>query len=245
MFRVEIVASLTVVLLLIASGSAGAYEVTAVRDGGVLKGKATFQGTAPAGKKLQITKDLDVCGDGPSERQEVRVNAGGLRDVVVTIQEVNQGKAWPTAGERTLDQKKCVFQPYVQVIPPRGQLAIVNSDPVLHNLHPFEVNGGAKRTLFNLAQPKQGAKIMKAIEPRNGEVIRLECDAHNWMLAWLYVPKNPYFALVAEDGSFTIDQVPPGRYKVRAWHPTLGVQEREMTISPKGHTEIAFNFAAR
>jgi Polysaccharide lyase family 4, domain II len=229
---------------LILAPKVSAYEVAPVRDGGVVRGRVVFQGQAPAAKKLSITKDTDVCGTGPSERHEVRLTRGVLRDVVVTIQDVTQGKAWP-AGEVTLDQKHCVFLPYVQVVHPGGQLAVINSDPVLHNLHPFEVSGSTRRTLFNLAQPTQGSKIVKTVAPRNSEVVRLECDAHTWMLAWLYVPKNPYYAVVGEDGSFTIDQVPPGTYKMRAWHPVLGVQERQVTVGPKRQTDVAFEFSSR
>lgn len=236
-----IAAAVAAGLALAAPPPTGAYDVATVPDGGVVRGKVTFQGAVPAARRLQITKDLEVCGDGPSERQEVSVSAGALRDVVVTIQEVKQGKAWPT-GEVNLDQKKCTFLPYVQVVAPSAPLGIINSDPVLHNLHPFELHGTTKRTLFNLAQPKQGSKIVKTIAPRASEVVRLECDAHTWMLAWLYVPRNPYYAVVAPDGSFSIDQVPPGTYTVRAWHPTLGTQERRVAIGPRGQTDVAFAF---
>ncbi len=229
-------------LALAAPSPAGASDVATVRDGGVVRGRVSFQGAAPAATRLQITKDLEVCGDGPSERQDVRVSGGALRDVVVTIQGIRQGKAWPT-GEVGLDQKKCTFLPYVQVVAPGAPLGIINSDPVLHNLHPFELQGTTRRTLFNLAQPRQGSKIVKTIAPRASEVVRLECDAHPWMLAWLYVPRSPYYAVVGADGSFRIDQIPSGAYMVKAWHPVLGTQERRVTIEPRGQTDVSFAFS--
>lgn len=243
----------TLVLSLSAAGPGSygeAYQVVPVKDGGGIRGKVIFQGAAPPARKLQITKDTHVCGEGSAERQEVRVERGGLRDVVVVVEEVKQGKAWPTRSAPTLEQRKCEFLPFVQVVPPGGQLAIVNHDPVLHNLHSYEVSateigGGTRRTLFNLAQPRQGDKVVKTIAPRKGEVVRLECDAHPWMLAWLYVPSSPYHAVVGDDGSFRIDQIPPGTYKVKAWHPVLGVQEQEVKITAKGQAELAFSFSAR
>lgn len=233
------------------AGSSGeAYEVITVNGGGGVRGKVTFQGSVPPPRKLQVNKDAHVCAEGPSERQEVRVSGGGLRDVVVVVQEVKQGKAWPARGARTIEQRKCEFFPFVQVVPPRAELTIVNHDPVLHNLHSYEITGteitgGARRTLFNLAQPRQGDRVVKTIATRRGDIVRLECDAHDWMLAWLYVPQSPYYAVVADDGSFTIDGIPPGTYKVKAWHPVLGAQEQEVKITAKGQGAVAFVFSSR
>jgi hypothetical protein len=232
-------------------GTSGeAYEVITVVDGGGIRGKVTFQGAAPPPRKLQVNKDTHVCAEGPSERQEVHVNGGKLRDVVVVVQEVKRGKAWPALRATTLEQRKCEFFPFMQVVPPRGELTIVNHDPVLHNLHSYEITGteiagGARRTLFNLAQPRQGDRVVKTIAPRRGDVVRLECDAHDWMLAWLYVPSSPYYAVVTDDGSFRIDEIPPGTYKVKAWHPVLGMQEQDVKVTAKGQSALAFVFSAR
>lgn len=64
------------------------------------------------------------------------------------------------------------------------------------------------------------------------------------MLAWIYVTDNPYAVAVDADGHFTIDDISPGTYTVKAWHPYLGTQEQEITLSAKETSEIAFQFSS-
>jgi hypothetical protein len=60
--------------------------------------------------------------------------------------------------------------------------------------------------------------------------VRVECDAHGWMLGWVYVAENPYFAVTGEDGSFTIGDVPPGDYTLIATHEFTGPLEIPVTV---------------
>src|SRR3546814_8186708 len=101
-----------------------------------------------------------------------------------------------------------------------GEIDVVNTDPVLHNTHGFY----GRRTAFNLALPNQGQRI-KADLTRPG-LVRVECDAHGWMLAWIYVADSPYYALTGEDGSFSLTDVPPGDYTLVTWQEH--VEETEM-----------------
>ncbi len=121
-----------------------------------------------------------------------------------------KGKAWSKQDKTPeLDNAKCRFEPAVQVIRPAPS-TFINSDPVLHNTHGFY----GKRTAFNLALPNKGDKIPADL-PRPG-LVRVECDAHGWMLAHVYVADSPYYALTGKDGSFSITDIPPGDYTVVA-----------------------------
>ena len=174
-----------------------------------IEGKVSFQGTVPI-KKIIPTKDHEVCG-GPRDEPQIRVGADkGVQDAVVYLKEVPKGKAWGPADKTpVLDQEKCIFKPAVQVMR-AGKIDILNSDPVLHNTHGFY----GKRTAFNLALPDKGTKITSEL-PRPG-LVRVECDAHGWMLAHVYVADSPYYALTGADGSFSITDVPPGNYTLVA-----------------------------
>ncbi len=226
--------------------SSATYQVTTVQDGATLNGEIVFSGQVPRPKRLLITKDIEVCGQGYRERRQVAVGSGGgLRDVVVFIEGIEKGKPWPGVSEGYLmDQVDCYFDPHVQVVQWGAELNIVNSDPVLHNIHSYELTGGARRTLFNFGQPPEKGIISQALRPRRGRQIRLECDAHDFMLAWIYVTDNPYAVAVDADGHFTIDNISPGTYTVKAWHPYLGMQEQEITLSAKETSEIAFQFSS-
>jgi hypothetical protein len=63
------------------------------------------------------------------------------------------------------------------------------------------------------------------------------------MQNWLYVVKNPYFAISNVEGKFVIDNIPPGHYTLRAWHPVLGLQEQEVNVTPGTASEINFAFS--
>jgi uncharacterized protein (DUF2141 family) len=106
-------------------------------------------------------------------------------------------------------------------------IAIHNSDPVLHNTHGFLI----KATVFNVAMPKQGMQVEKPLI-RPG-IVRVECDAHGWMLAWIYVADNPYYSITGKDGSFTIGNVPPGDYTMVVWQEYTGSMEIPVTVKPK------------
>jgi hypothetical protein len=200
------------------------YEVSAVAGGGSIEGVITYTGNVPT-KKIIPTKDTQVCGE-PREDPLIRVGAGNaVESAVVYLVEVASGKDWPTAGQTpVLDQKGCRFIPEVGVIP-AGPLNVLNSDPVLHNTHGYY----GKRTAFNLALPNQGQEIPTEL-PRAGTV-RVDCDAHGWMEGWLYVVDNPYYAVTAADGKFSITDVPPGDYKLVAVQPFTGPMEFSVTVT--------------
>lgn len=221
-------------VLLSASAPARAYEVAAVSGGGRIEGKVSFQGVVPI-KKIIPTKDKDVCG-GPRDEPQIRVGADrGVQDAVVYLKEVPKGKAWGGADKTpVLDQEKCLFRPAVQVMR-AGKIDIVNSDPVLHNTHGFY----GQRTAFNLALPDKGMRIGSEL-PRPG-LVRVECDAHGWMLAYIYVADSPYYALTGADGSFTITDVPPGTYTLVASQHFAGDTDVQVTVASGVTAKVAID----
>jgi plastocyanin len=202
---------------------AQAYEEAAVENGGSITGTIAYQGSVPM-RKIIPTKDTEVCGSIREEPEIIVGAAKGVKDAVVYLTKVEKGKAWPApSGPPKLNNEKCIFEPHVQVIP-AGKLTVVNSDPVLHNTHGFY----GKRTAFNMALPNQGQEIETELD-RPGTV-RIECDAHGWMLGWVFVVENPYYAVTGEDGSFTIGDVPPGDYTLVATHEFTGPMEIPVTV---------------
>ncbi|MBI4382363.1 MAG: DUF2012 domain-containing protein [candidate division NC10 bacterium] len=230
-------------ITLLSAGHGAAYEMVAVPDGATVTGKVTFKGTPPTPRRVLMTKDKEACGEGYRGLTDVSVVGGGLDGAVVLLEGISKGKPWSVPdGGYTVDQRRCAFHPHISVIPQGAEMVILNSDPVLHNIHAYEVIGRASRTLFNVAQPKFKTKVTRIIRTTTGKVVRIECDAHNWMLGWFYVADNPYAVVVGNDGTFTLSDVPPGRYTLKAWHPTLGVKEVAIKVPPKGRVEISLEF---
>ncbi len=223
-------------LCLLAPGPAGAqaqkYQVSPPAQAGSIAGKVTLQGNPPAPAKFLINKNKEVCGTGWKEVPRIALSGGNAIDeVVVYLKDVKQGKPWPAKKEYAIENRKCEFVPHVQAMPVGEELVVVNDDPIIHNTHAYfseSEKGGI--TVINLALPSQGMRVPKKMT-RAG-MHRVDCDAHNWMRAWVYVADSPYHAVTANGGQYTIDGIPPGTYTVVFWQEALGEQTKQVTVEP-------------
>ena len=121
-------------------------------------------------------------------------------------------------------------------------MTVLNKDTVIHNPHPFEFKPKGRRTLWNVGLPEKGSSTKQRLIVKKSDTVRLECDQHNFMLSWTKVVSNPYWAITGNDGSYAIDQVPPGTYTLVVWHPTLGEQRKEITVPKNGTVKAGFTF---
>ncbi len=234
-----ILASITSIWLPVTAGAAG-YAVATVSNGGSVSGKVTYTGTDPAPEVYTITKNTDVCGTS-QEIDFVKVNNGALTDVVVYLDKVKSGKPFQVA-EGHVDQKKCRFDPFFSVIANKNNLEVKNSDSVAHNIHGYELMGSKKRTAFNVNQPDKDSVLNKKVKLRRGTAMKIECDQHDFMHGFVFVAKSPYYAVVGADGSFTIDNIPPGTYTIKSWHGTLGEQESSVEVTAGGKATVDFAY---
>ena len=227
------------------TANAAKYTPVQVQEGGSITGKVSFSGKDPAPKIYNVAKYNKVCGEGDREIDFVKVNKGALNDVVVYLHKVKSGKAFsPGTGTGKLDQKTCTFDPFLQVMNNKETIEVINSDPVLHNIHTYELIGRAKKTVLNISQPEQGS-INKTINLKRGAAMKLECDAHDFMHGFVFVAKNPYYAVVKANGSFKIDDVPAGKYTIKAWHGTLGEKKSKVDVAANGKATVNFAFKGR
>ncbi len=216
-----------------------AYKVVEVSNGGTITGKIHFTGKDQAPQVYKVAKDTDTCGKENRIIDYVDVKDGVLRNVVVYLDKVKSGKKFDKI-EGVIEQKGCEFMPFMSVMTNEATFEATNSDPVLHNIHTYEIMGRAKKTVMNVSQPKQGAVTKKKVKLRRGSSMKIECDAHDFMHGFVFVAKNPYYAIVAEDGTYTINDVPAGKYKIKAWHGTLGEQKSKVNL--KGGDEVTADF---
>jgi hypothetical protein len=224
--RESIFAAIVFMCLAVLVSPAWSYEEMQVANGGMIKGKVTYTGSVPM-RKVIPTKDQDVCGGIRDVPQVIVGPDNGVADAIVYLKDVQKGKRWDKPKKTpAINNHKCNFEPHVQVMQAGMNLSILNSD------HGFLI----KATVFNVAMPKQGMSVERPI--RKPGIVRVECDAHGWMLAWIYAADNPYYAMTGKDGTFTIADVPPGNYSMVVWQEYTGTMEIPVIVKAKETTSI-------
>lgn len=220
--------------------AATGYQATTVTDGGTIAGMVTFTGAIPPKQKLEVTKDVQVCGQKTHYKKDLVVSEEnkGLANVVVKITNISQGKSMDSLGESfELDQNGCEFLPHITLVPAGAELAILNSDGILHNIHTYS----EKNSPINMAQPGFRKRMVQTFsEP---EVIRVACDVHNWMGAYIVVTGHPYYAKTDDSGNYQLTDVPAGTYTLEFWQQTLGTKTAEVTVTAGGTAEVNMEFA--
>ena len=149
---------------------------------------------------------------------------GSLADVFVRVDGAFPQMAPPTEPV-VVAQRRCVYGPRVVGMRVGQTLRIRNDDELLHNVHSSSAKGNA----FNVGQPKAG--IVFDFTPKTEEImVKLGCDVHRWMTAYVGVVSHPYFGVSGGGGLFEIDHVPAGTYTIRAWHERLGELSKSVTV---------------
>ena len=232
----QIAIALTVSLVSIPAAFAG-YTETTVSDGATIKGSVVFDGKVPATKTIKVEKDEKTCGASVNDETLVVNKSGGIANAVVFISDITKG-AKVEKKNIVLDQKTCTYAPHVQATTIGSSMQVLNSDDVLHNVHAY-ADAGKGSSVFNLALPLKGQKKDQAL--RKAGVMSFKCDAgHTWMSAFVHVFDNPYFAVTAADGSFTIGNIPAGTYTLTMWHEKLGTNTQKIEVTAGGISSAKF-----
>jgi hypothetical protein len=207
-----------------------------------LSGTITFSGKRP--KPVGIDSSSDpACGEvNPKLRTEyAEGDEGRLANVMVYV----EGESLQTYNFESptslavLEHRGCRFVPHVLGIRVGQPLAILNSDPTFHNTHPTPRTNPE----WNRSQPKGGDAI-KVTFKRPEKFIPFKDNMHPWQKAYLGVFDHPFFAVSDEQGRFKIEGLPPGQYRVVAWHERFGEQIVSITFLPDESRELTFDFTA-
>jgi len=191
---------------------------------GSIRGTVRFIGPPGDTKRLSVTVDHAVCGRDKEPEDLVLSSARGIRNAVVWVETPPPDAAWrPPLPLVQIDQRQCVFIPRVVVVPVGGTVEFLNGDRLLHNIH----SASKENRVFNRTQPKGRTIPIVFTRP---EIVRVDCDLHPWMRAWVVVAEHPHYAITNEQGEFVLDGVPAGRYRVRVWQETLGTSVRDVTV---------------
>ena len=226
---------------------AGVLVAAAAQAGtetGAITGRVRLDGTAP--QRPVITMSADPACDRlfPNGRPSEMVivdPAGGLANVLVYVKAGLPDDFQPPpppAAAASIDQKGCAYVPHVLGVRVDQEVEIHNGDATLHDVN-------ARSTVnppFNAPMPVQNQVLRKAF--RHPELpVKLKCDIHPWMSAYIGVFAHPFFAVTGADGSFSIPGLPVGDYTIEAWHESLAVRYAKVSVEADVSARLEFSFA--
>src|SRR5215831_14349230 len=205
-----------------------------------IRGKVVVDSAVPTPKRIEVTIDQYVCGNDKDPGDLLVSPQKELRNAVVWIENPPPGvtPASAPADKVEIDQNGCTFVPRVVVVPAGGTVDFLNSDRLLHNIHATPKLNVA----FNRTQPKSRTIPVTFTKP---EIVKVSCDLHSWMTAWVVVAANPWYAVTGADGSFAFDNLPPGQYKLSVWHERLGTVPGTVTVTEQQPGRVTVEMKVR
>jgi len=146
-----------------------------------------------------------------------------LRDTLVYIENVTNSFE-PPQEHAVMDQKNMAFIPHILPLLKGTTVDFLNSDMVQHNVY----SPDAVTDNVNL-----GTWLKGDIRPFTFNklgIASMRCNVHVDMLAYVLVLQNPYFARVNNDGSFSITNLPEGKYTVKLWNERYKAEDRQVEV---------------
>ena len=211
---------------------------------GKITGTVKLDGAAPHMKGIDMSKDpycvKQHANDTPHLEGVVAGANGGLENVVLYISDWS-GPAQTSTEVPVFNQKNCMYTPHVLALDAGQTFKVASSDQTTHNIHPLP-NPMTGNIPWNQSQPPGAAPIEKSWKAV--EVIPVKCNIHPWMNGWHVVVKGPY-ATTDANGTYTINNVPPGSYTVTAWQETYGTQTQKVTVAAGKPGTADFTFRAK
>jgi hypothetical protein len=214
---------------------------------GSITGAIALNGNVPAPQSIDMSADTACQSRNPNAVAETVVAKDGklqnafvyIKDGSVTGGNRISGYTFQAPGDAVvLDQVGCQYLPHVVGIQVNQKFQVKNSDPTAHNINVQPKQGNPS---WNVSQAPATPPIEKTFA-RAETIIPVKCNQHPWMKAYVNVLKHPFFSISGADGSFTIKDVPPGKYTVVAWHEKFGEQTMEVTVPASGAGTANFSF---
>ncbi len=233
------------------STGAWAYQSGPVKNGAIVHGSVTVKGTVPAPKEFGVSRypDHEFCSKLSDRRGYRRLREvtfrpdGALKDVVVAVEGVEYGKPF-TFADAEVEAELCQFLPFVTVVGDTRRITVFNRDPVPHDIQGYAYDQTGGNLVFY--QPSvEASGITADVQLGQGRTaFTMQCSLHPYMQSWGYAVDNPYYAVTDATGAFSIEDLPPGTYRLKAWHPILGTHEQELTVAANESVSLELWFKA-
>jgi plastocyanin len=208
---------------------AAAWVVAGAADGaarnGSIRGRVELRTAAALSERRPGVAELGAPTERPRDER---------RRSVIYLESAPRGAFEQTeSGRALLDQRNETFVPHVLAVTTGTTVEFPNSDRIYHNVFSL-----SKTARFDLGRYAVGRS--KSVRFDRPGIVRVFCDIHSHMNAFVLVFSHPFFAVSDADGRYEIDDVPPGAYNVIAWNEGVASEPKPVTVPDGAATELDF-----
>ena len=196
-----------------------AVETPAQRPLGAIRGRVDIRRVVPAPERRPGVAELGS--PGPREMADTRRAIVYLETAPAAALEARD------PGRARMDQRNETFLPRVLAVDAGTLVDFPNNDATYHNVFSL-----SKPNKFDLGRYARGKS--KSIRFDRPGIVRVFCDIHSHMSAFVLVFSHPFYATTDAEGRYRIDNIPPGTYAVSAWHEGAARDTRTVTIPAQG-----------
>jgi len=197
----------------------------ALRDTGTIRGRVEVRRPSTPPERRPNVADLGA--------HVAQSDVSDRLTSVVYFDSAPRTAAAPVPGHAVLDQRDERFVPHVLAVTTGTVVDFPNSDRIYHNVFSL-----SKTRPFDLGRYAAGRS--KAIKFDRPGIVRVFCDIHSHMNAFILVFNHSFFALTDAEGRYRIDNVPPGSYNLVAWNEGVSSGPQPVVVSEGGEAELDF-----
>lgn len=215
-------------LIVLAALAALAMTVARPRPDAVPQPAATLRG------RVQIGHVLSSSRPAGHDHSGLPVTPESYRQAVVYFESPPERLEHLSEARARMDQKNERFIPHLLAVTTGTVVDFPNDDNIYHNVFSL-----SKTRRFDLGRYAAGHS--KAVRFDQPGVVRVFCEIHSHMNAFILVFDHRFFAMTDEEGRFRIERVPPGTYQVTAWYEGVSHATQKVTVPATGSAEANFD----
>jgi len=225
------------------------YKIISVDNGGSIKGRVSMIGKVPSPRffPLIASPNLEYCNrisDGKGHRilfDFTVSESRGFKDTVVKLIGIPKGKPFSNKIQKMV-MNRCHTPKYVIGAHNGETLLLENKDPVRHEVVAYEFTDRGVDQRSHRPVDANTSQVRDIFVKGDTENFLIKCNLHPFLQSRGMIVDNPYYAITDEEGNFSIKDIPPGTYKVIAWHPFIPNQIGTITIEPGSQSTLNFEF---